>query len=35
MKSVEPFGAKGEPKGFTWDQYRDLIIATHRQPPPA
>ena len=21
---------KGEPKGFTWDQYRDLIIATHR-----
>jgi hypothetical protein len=23
---------KGEPKGFPWDQYRDLIIATHRQP---
>jgi transposase len=22
---------KGEPKGFTWDQCRDLIIATHRQ----
>jgi transposase len=22
---------KGEPKGFTWDQYRDLIIAAHRQ----
>jgi len=22
---------KGEPKGFTWDQYRDLIIAAHHQ----
>jgi hypothetical protein len=22
---------KGEPKGFAWDQYRDLIIAIHRQ----
>ena len=22
---------KGEPKGFTWADYRDLIIATHRQ----
>ena len=22
---------KGEPKGFTWRDYRDLIIATHRQ----
>jgi transposase len=22
---------KGEPKGFTWVDYRDLIIATHRQ----
>jgi transposase len=22
---------KGEPKGFTWQDYRDLIIATHRQ----
>ena len=22
---------KGEPKGFTWSDYRDLIIATHRQ----
>jgi transposase len=22
---------KGEPKGFTWQHYRDLIIATHRQ----
>jgi hypothetical protein len=21
---------KGEPKGFTWQDYRDLIIATHR-----
>jgi len=21
---------KGEPKGFTWDQYRDLIIVTHQ-----
>ena len=21
---------KGEPKGFTWADYRDLIIATHR-----
>jgi hypothetical protein len=20
---------KGEPKGFTWADYRDLIIATH------
>jgi transposase len=22
---------KGEPKGFTWADYRDLIIVTHRQ----
>ena len=22
---------KGEAKGFTWSDYRDLIIATHRQ----
>jgi hypothetical protein len=22
---------KGEPKGFAWTAYRDLIIATHRQ----
>jgi len=22
---------KGEPKGFAWHHYRDLIIATHRQ----
>jgi hypothetical protein len=22
---------KGEPKGFTWADYRDLIIAAHRQ----
>ena len=22
---------KGEPKGFTWQDYRDLIIVTHRQ----
>ena len=22
---------KGEPKGFTWQDYRDRIIATHRQ----
>ena len=22
---------KGEPKGFTWQDYRDLIIAAHRQ----
>jgi transposase len=22
---------KGEPKGFTWSDYRELIIATHRQ----
>src|SRR6266699_2703685 len=22
---------QGEPKGFTWSDYRDLIIATHRQ----
>jgi hypothetical protein len=22
---------KGEAKGFTWQDYRDLIIATHRQ----
>ena len=22
---------KGEPKGFAWSDYRDLIIATHRQ----
>jgi transposase len=22
---------KGEPRGFTWQDYRDLIIATHRQ----
>lgn len=22
---------KGEPKGFTWQHYRDLIIVTHRQ----
>jgi len=22
---------KGEPKGFTWQNYRDLIIATHQQ----
>ena len=22
---------KGEPKGFAWDQYRDLIIVTHQQ----
>jgi len=22
---------KGEPKGFTWSDYRDLIIATNRQ----
>jgi len=22
---------EGEPKGFTWADYRDLIIATHRQ----
>lgn len=22
---------KGEPKGFTWQHYRDLIIAAHRQ----
>jgi mRNA-degrading endonuclease RelE of RelBE toxin-antitoxin system len=22
---------KGEPKGFSWQDYRDLIIATHRQ----
>jgi hypothetical protein len=22
---------KGEPKGFAWNHYRDLIIATHRQ----
>ena len=22
---------KGEPKGFTWQDYRDLSIATHRQ----
>ena len=21
---------QGEPKGFTWSDYRDLIIATHR-----
>ena len=21
---------KGEPKGFTWSDYRELIIATHR-----
>jgi len=21
---------KGEPKGFTWQDYRDLIIAAHR-----
>ena len=28
---------KGEPKGFTWADYRDLIIATHRglSAPPA
>ena len=24
---------KGEPKGFTWADYRDLIIAAHRQLP--
>jgi hypothetical protein len=22
---------KGEPKGFTWADYRDLIIAAHRR----
>ena len=22
---------RGEPKGFGWSDYRDLIIATHRQ----
>ena len=22
---------KGEPKGFTWQDYRDLIIAAHRE----
>jgi DDE superfamily endonuclease len=26
-------GRKGETKGFTWDEYRDLIIAAHRQLP--
>jgi len=24
---------KGEPKGFSWQDYRDLIIAAHRQLP--
>jgi hypothetical protein len=24
---------KGEPKGFAWSDYRDLIIVTHRQLP--
>jgi len=26
-------GRKGETKGFTWEEYRDLIIAAHRQLP--
>ena len=25
------FRRKDEPKGFTWQSYRDLIIVTHRQ----
>jgi hypothetical protein len=24
-------GRKGEPKGFTWQDYRDLIVRAHNQ----
>ena len=26
-------GRKGETKAFTWNEYRDLLIAAHRQLP--
>ena len=26
-------GRKGETKAFTWTEYRDLLIAAHRQLP--
>jgi hypothetical protein len=28
---LRAYRRKGEAKGFTWADYRDLIIATHRQ----